>query len=397
MSLLLDALKRAEQEKLSRNPGEPGLGEAPRAANSASSLELQPVTPPPSPPYGRGDAAAAQAIFTAKAPPRGELPAAAKNRGALWAIAGAIAIVVIAAGGYVWYSIKLLAPKPIPAAYRPRPPAAPTPPPATSEPSSASKMEALLQPGANPALPLPAPLPPPVAAKAAPPAPRAPAPVSPEQAAVLNLLKDAPPAAPAEAPRLARTPEATRIPAEVSAGYAALRGGDLDNARRRYAAAVMAEPTNLDAHLGLATAEARSGNRGAAATHYRKALELDPGNPTALAGMAALAGGSRPEALEAQLRADAARSPQSAALQFTLGNLYIGQSRWREAQSAFFEAHRLDPANPDILYNLAVSLDHLNQGRLAAEYYARALEESRGQPTQFDPAPVRRRLSELRP
>jgi Tfp pilus assembly protein PilF len=183
----------------------------------------------------------------------------------------------------------------------------------------------------------------------------------------------------------------------VSAGYEALRNGDFTAARNRYSAAIAADPTNLDAHLGLATAEARSGNRGAAAHHYRKVLEIDSRNPTALGGMAALADTARPEAVEAQLRADMARSPPSAALNFALGNLYVGQSRWTEAQAAYFEAHRIDPGNADVLYNLAVSLDHLGQTRLAADFYGRALEAARGQATQFDPAPVSRRLAELRP
>jgi tetratricopeptide (TPR) repeat protein len=160
---------------------------------------------------------------------------------------------------------------------------------------------------------------------------------------------------------------------------------------------VAADPANLDAQLGLATVEARSGNRGAAAARYRRALDIDARNPTAVAGMAALADSARPEAVEAQLRADAARAPQSAALQFALGNVYVAQSRWTEAQAAYFEAHRLEPGNADVLYNLAVSLDHLGQSRLAADYYGRALEASRGQAAQFDPVPVARRLRELRP
>ncbi|HEY4998207.1 MAG TPA: tetratricopeptide repeat protein, partial [Usitatibacter sp.] len=119
-------------------------------------------------------------------------------------------------------------------------------------------------------------------------------------------------------------------------------------------------------------------------------------NGTALAGLAALADYSRPEGLESELRADIARDPKSPQLQYTLGNLYASQSRWSEAQAAYFEAHRLDPGNADVLYNLAVSLDHLRQPRLAAEYYRRALDAGRGELPQFDPGPVTRRLAEIR-
>jgi Tfp pilus assembly protein PilF len=176
----------------------------------------------------------------------------------------------------------------------------------------------------------------------------------------------------------------------------ALRIGDVALARRSYAAAIAADPGNVDAQLGVATIEARSGNRMLAASHYRKALDIDPRNGTALAGLASLADYSQPEGLESHLRADIARDERSPQLRYTLGNLYASQSRWNEAQVEYFEAHRLDPANADILYNLAVSLDHLRQTRLAADYYRRALDAAQGAATQFDPGPVARRLAELR-
>ena len=159
---------------------------------------------------------------------------------------------------------------------------------------------------------------------------------------------------------------------------------------------IAADPVNVDARLGLATVDARSGNRSSAAANYRRALDLEPRNATALAGLAALADFSRPDALEAQLRADLAAAPASSALHFTLGNLYASQARWREAQVEYFEAHRLDPGSGDILYNLAVSIDSLGQARLAAGFYQRALEAARDNGAQFDPAPAARRLSEIR-
>ena len=186
-----------------------------------------------------------------------------------------------------------------------------------------------------------------------------------------------------------------RVPAEVSAGYAALRQGDLTSARRGYEAALASDPTNVDAHLGIATIAARSANRSLAADHYRRALDLDPRNATALAGLASLAEHSRPDALEEQLRANLAVHPDSAALQLTLGNLHAAQGRWSEAQSAYFEAHRLDPGSAEIAHNLAVSLDHLGQRRLAATFYRRAIDAARGRVAPFDPAAVSRRIAEL--
>jgi tetratricopeptide (TPR) repeat protein len=230
----------------------------------------------------------------------------------------------------------------------------------------------------------------PAEAAAAPAAPRPPA-----RSAVDELLSQPGATAP-DTVKLTRTEEpAPRVPPDVDAGYRALVAGDLATARARYAAALAADATSVDALLGLATAEARGGDAAAAALRYRRVLDLDPQNATAAAGLAALAESARPEAVESALRADLARQPASAALHFTLGNLYARQSRWGEAQAEFFEAFRLDPASADIAFNLAVSLDHLGSRKPAADYYRRALAAARGGPRQFDPAEARRRLADL--
>jgi tetratricopeptide (TPR) repeat protein len=398
VSLLLDALKRAEQEKSVREGGGgAAASEAsppPRAGGTV--LELQPVNNAHAgiSATRAGDAHGAQTLFDAKA--AANRAAETRAKGPLLAAIGAIAIIVLAAGAYVWFSIQSLTPRAPVLNAPPRPPAAPTPPPAAgiapsvaSAPSSVSIVSPV-QPAAP--APLPAPRENPVAEAA--------------QRRVLELLREPPKAAgsntgaasaaPAPAAvQLERSVEKARIPADVAGGYDALRSGDLAESRRRYEAALAADATSVDAHLGLATVEARAGRPSAAALYYRKALQLDPRNATAVAGLAALADFSRADDLETQLRSDLARHPGSAALHATLGNLYASQSRWTEAQAAYFEAHRLQPASADTLYNLAVSLDHLGQARLAADYYGRALEAARGQSAQFDAARASRRLAEL--
>jgi len=387
LSLLLDALKRAEQEKHSRN-GErtvprPEVQRAsgPAAANSPTgALELQPAAPAASAAQRSESAAhAAQVVFQAKTAHE----EAAANRAMLWATIGVIAIVVAAAAAYVWYSLRMLTPQ-LAAAAAVRPPPAPTPLPASGMtidelPGAASAP----QPAAPPAAPAAAPEP----RKESPP-PRA------ANALVSELLREAPAFREPAPLRLARTPEAkARVPAEIVSGYAALRGGDLGAARRSYQAALAADARSLDAHLGMATVEARSGNRASAAGHYRKALDVDPRNATALAGLAALADYGRAEGLESRLREDIVRNPGSGALHFALANMFASQSRWHDAQAEYFEAHRLEPDSADIAYNLAVSLDHLGQVRLAAQHYRLALEAARSQPAQFDAREVEQRLA----
>ncbi len=405
LSLLLDALKRAEQEKLARQPGTSAAAPPVRPvavpAPGGPSLELQPIATPGgaashaahAAPAARADTAAhaAQNVFQAKA---GDADAP-RNRTVLWTMFGAIAFVAIAAAAYVWYSVKSLTPQ---YAGAPRPRAAPTPPPASGAPLPLPPTAAMGSIVPAPGAVVPAQVAPEASPSAAAPvaAAKATSPPAPTLTTAERLERaaaEARPPPPLPRDRSAENPR--RVPAQVAQGYESLQRGDFAAARRGYAAALASDPTNADAHLGMATIEARSANRAVAAEHYRRVLELDPRNATALAGLAALADFSRPDALEAQLQADLARFPESSALQFTLGNLYAAQARWVEAQAAYFEAHRLDPGSAEIAHNLAVSLDHVGQRRLAAGFYRRALEGARGRIPPFDAAAVARRLAEL--
>ena len=82
-------------------------------------------------------------------------------------------------------------------------------------------------------------------------------------------------------------------------------------------------------------------------------------------------------------------------LHFTLGNEYARQGRWGEAQQAYFKAVTKDPDNPDFAYNVAVSLDHLRQPKLALEYYRRALALGVKRSASFDQSSARKRVKEL--
>jgi len=155
--------------------------------------------------------------------------------------------------------------------------------------------------------------------------------------------------------------------------YAALQAGQLDDAQRAYSQLAAAEPASIDALLGLAAVAVRRGDTSDAIRHYLRILELDPRNALAQSGLIALLGRADPMAAESKLRQLIAREP-SAYLYFTLGNLYADQSQWSAAQQSYFQAHHLDPANPDYAYNLAVGLEHVSQRKLALGYYRRAVE-----------------------
>jgi Tfp pilus assembly protein PilF len=300
-------------------------------------------------------------------------PVAARSPGkGVWLASIALALVIVAGAGYTWYAVWGLSPAPAIAR-------APVPRP-VSVAAPAMEPVAAKAPGMPTDL---APISTSTPTKAAPVGKPVPTALGKEQPAEPSMLQASRPA------------DRARIAPEVAAGYAALRAGDLATARREYSAALAADSSNLDATLGLATVEARSGKAGAAASLYRRAQDFDPRNATALAGLAALSGGARGESLEQQLQRDLAQHPESAALHFMLGNLYASQSLWTQAQAAYFEAHRLDSSNPDILHNLAVSLDRLGQPKVAATFYRRALDSAKLQASQLDADAVSRRLAEI--
>ncbi|MBL8516883.1 MAG: tetratricopeptide repeat protein [Betaproteobacteria bacterium] len=203
----------------------------------------------------------------------------------------------------------------------------------------------------------------------------------------------------AEAPvalKLARGIDPPKVSEALAEAYTALRAGKNAEARKLYGTLVAADGMNLDARLGLATSLARTGEAVAAQREYRKALEIDPRNSTALAALLVLSDANSAPALEADLRALLTRHIESAELHYALGNLLAGQSRWTEAQQAYFDAWRLGGDNPDYAFNLAVSLDQLRQSKLAMEYYRKALGLASRHGAQFDRKQAERRVNELK-
>ncbi|MCL4801337.1 MAG: tetratricopeptide repeat protein [Burkholderiales bacterium] len=185
------------------------------------------------------------------------------------------------------------------------------------------------------------------------------------------------------------------INAALAEGYAAFQSGDLAAAERAYQRALVADPRNKDALLGLAAVDIRSARYQSAESYYARVLEIDPRDPDANAGMVSLRGRSDPVQSESRLKTLIAAHPDAAALHFALGNQLAVQSRWAEAQAAYFRAVAIEPENPDYAFNLAVSLDQLRQGRPALEYYQRALALAGARAASFNKPQVETRIREL--
>jgi tetratricopeptide (TPR) repeat protein len=147
----------------------------------------------------------------------------------------------------------------------------------------------------------------------------------------------------------------------------------------------------------MAAIDARQGRVDRAQDLYQRVLESDPTDATAQAALINLRGQSDAGQSESRLKTLLASQPDSSALHFALGNLYARQGRWGEAQQAYFQSYALDPDNPDYLFNIAVSLDHLRQNKLAAQYYRMALNAGDTRRSAFDRNVVGKRILELQP
>lgn len=411
MSLLMDALKRAENSKLDKaraaageqSPGnarplislEPLLHEpagsqglpdlAPHLeavdADLASTLTLEaernatpPLAAPPEatpPAIDPASREAARNAFTAKDT---AMPA---RRQPLGLVLGALGLAGVAIGAYFWHQLNTLnhnalAPQTAPLAPTAPPSATPPAPvkpatPAVLTPSDRSTAEN----GTKTALF----------------APRH------EQAPARSpaTARESPVTAPI---RLTRTrPE---IDAGVAQAYASLQRGNLEAARREFEQALQRDPNNVDALLAMAALAQHEGRPAEAEAFRQQAMVANPGDTTVQAALLnGVTGEADPQAAESRLKMLLSSQPDAAPLNFALGNLYARQGRWDEAQPAYFNAVAADGDNPDYLFNLAVSLDHLRQPRLAARHYQLALDAAGKRPAAFDRDGVQRRLSEL--
>lgn len=189
-----------------------------------------------------------------------------------------------------------------------------------------------------------------------------------------------------------------RINPSAIEGYEAFQAGNLDAARTSYERLLVSEPWNRDALHGLAAIAQREGRTSDTEALYARILEADPRDARAQAGLLGIRvqrGQGDPVAMESRIKSLLAGQPDSAPLQFALGNLYARQNRWSEAQQSYFQALAGDGGNPDYLFNLAVSLDQLHQTRLAGQYYAQALAAAENRPAAFDRRQATGRLNEL--
>jgi len=188
---------------------------------------------------------------------------------------------------------------------------------------------------------------------------------------------------------------AEKIRAQLQEAYSAASRGDAIAAKKGYEQVINADPDNADAWIGLAMLAANSADADGASHYYRRALEIDPNDTVALAGLLGLQTGVQPQEYEARLRQFIARDGMQPVLLSALGKLLAREGRWLEAQEAFYEAWSADPTQPDVAFNLAVSLERIRQSDAAVAFYRRALQLTRDHSSHFDQALANDRINAL--
>lgn len=185
-----------------------------------------------------------------------------------------------------------------------------------------------------------------------------------------------------------------KINPNLVSAYQAYMAGDRALANEEYQKVLQQEPNNRDALLGLAAIALNQRQAEQAGEYYARLLELDPNDADAIAGLTSLQQAD-PVQSESRLKAALNQTPSSGPILFALGNLYAQQSRWSDAQQTYFRAYANAPTNADYAFNLAISLDRLNQRKLAIEYYQRALNLTKTGPGNFNANKVQQRLTQL--
>jgi len=200
-----------------------------------------------------------------------------------------------------------------------------------------------------------------------------------------------------------RRESASTVDPMLRQAYEAYQRGELSIARALYQQVLEESPQQRDAMLGLAAIASANQDAVAAMQLYSGLLARDPSDSVARAGLLALRPAGSIADQEREFRRLMTQQGNVAAVVYAVGNFYATQRRWNEAQRYYFNALQLAkadelngiPVNPDYAFNLAVSLERINQADAAGTYYQEAITFADSHAASFDLSIARSRLASL--
>jgi tetratricopeptide (TPR) repeat protein len=168
------------------------------------------------------------------------------------------------------------------------------------------------------------------------------------------------------------------------------------DAEKMYNDVLVIEDSNRDALLGLGAIAVIEQNHVKAREIYLSLLDLDPRDPIATAGLAGLHTSKKSlDTDKDYLISMLDKNPDAHHLNFALGNVYAQLDKWVEAQKYYFNAWQQDGDNPDYIFNLAVSMDQLSKEQQAVNFYKDSLVKAANKQVSFSREEVKKRIEEL--
>lgn len=354
------------------------VAEPPKPVPTETRVESAPVikpivAPQPTPP-APVMTAASQPRVSAVAATSGFTTTQRTSRIMLWSLLGVVVMLMLGGGGY-WYYDSMSAflqnqtTRGMPQAEIPAEVPPPVEPAAIAE--SANKIPVAQKPAAAKSVPK---------SVAVVPVPMVPATAAPAAPAPINV---------------SRNVDQAEIFNSLQQAYRHYQNGDDARAQVLYARVLEHEENNRDALLGLAAIAVRQRDTLKAQTIYSELLALDPRDTVAQAGFFGVTRSLDPLQQEARVKQMLDQEPNAPHLLFTYATFLMQQQRWAEASRVLFSAHQSQRDNPDYAFNLAVTFDHQRQNENALTYYRIALDLAGKQTASFHAEDARRRIAAL--
>jgi tetratricopeptide (TPR) repeat protein len=193
-----------------------------------------------------------------------------------------------------------------------------------------------------------------------------------------------------------RTKKADPVGEKLDDAWLAYENANYIEAKQLYKDVLLLESNNRDALLGLGAIAVIEKDQTAARKVYLTLLDLDPRDPVATAALAGMHNDQSTASSDKEyLISLLAKNPEAPHLNFALGNVYAQLNKWSQAQEYYFNAWQYDNGNADYLFNLAVSMDQLGKQKQAVDFYKDSLLKASDKQVSFSREAVQKRIDEI--